>query len=139
MSLNWDLLNRADYENFSRVKEMLVLYNAHKRNAARGDTVSHSILVDLSTAIYSGVLTRKQLEAIELFCMHNMKQDAIGAKLGVSHRAIGLRINAGVKTIQKLLLSGNLYKKPSKNADNPYCNIEGDLYSGTAEEVLWDG
>ena len=139
MSLNWDLLNRADYENFSRVKEMLVLYNAHKRNAARGDTVSHSILVDLSTAIYSGVLTRKQLEVIELYCMHNMKQDAIGAKLGLNKTNISRRIDRAIKAIQNLLNSGKLYTKQQQNADNPYCNIEGDLYSGTAEEVLWDG
>ena len=140
MSVNWDLLNRADYESFSGVKEMLVLYNAHKRNAARGDTVSHSILMDLDAAIYSGVLTKKQLEAVELFCMHNMPQEKIAEYIKVSREAIKFRLEAAVNNIQKILISGRLFQvDTTKIAYNPYCNIEGDIYSGTAEEVLWDG
>ena len=108
-SCNWNLLERADYEDFDSMKEMLVLYNWHKLRAAKGDSVALSILVDLHTAIYSGVLTRKQLEVVELYCMHNITQENIAAALGVNQRAISYRINGAVKVIQKTLLSGELF------------------------------
>ena len=109
MPVNWGLLNRADYENFDRVKEMLVMYNTHERNAYRGDTVAHSILVDLHTAIYSGVLTRKQLEAVEMYCIYNMTQEMIGVQLGISRQKVGTRVDRAVKAIQSVLVSGKLF------------------------------
>ena len=110
MSCNWDLLNRADYEDFHQLKQMLILYNTHERNAARGDTVSAAIYVDLKTAIYSGVLTEKQLEAVELFCMHNMTYESIGQYLDIGHPRVIGRVHRAVRSIQKSLLSGNLYR-----------------------------
>ena len=108
--VNYDLLNRADYEDFGRMKEMLALYNSHERNAERGDSVAHSILIDLQTAIYTpGVLTKKQLEAVELYFMHFVTQEEIGAEFSVSRRAIGYRLDAAIKNIQKILLSGKLF------------------------------
>ena len=127
---NWDLLNRANYENFHQVKEMLVLYNTHKRNALRGCSVSHSILMDLDAAIYSGVLTKKQLEAVELFCMHNMTMERMAEYLKVSKMAISYRVDAAVKNIQSILLSGKLFNNTLQIAYNPYCNIEGGIYDG---------
>ena len=134
--VNWDLLNRADYEDFNSVKEMLVLYNTHKRNALKGCSVSHSILIDLNEAIYSGILTKKQLEAVELVCMHNKTYESVAVELKVSHVAIVYRIKVAAKAIQKILLSGNLYKKPYKNARNLYCNIEGGIYHGRSREMV---
>ena len=109
MPVNWGLLNRADYENFDRVKEMLVMYNTHERNAYRGDTVAHSILVDLHTAIYSGVLTRKQLEAVEMYCIDNLTMDDIGKSLGIGKPRVFNRLHGAIRNIQKILVSGELF------------------------------
>lgn len=111
MSVNWDLLNRADYEDFDKLKEMLVLYNTHKRNAARGDSTAHAILIDLTEAIYSGVLTEKQLEVVELYCMHSMTHEAIGTYLEISKQSVGERIHGAIKCIQKMLISGELFSE----------------------------
>jgi len=108
--VNDALLNQADYEKFGAVKSMLALFRSHERAAYRGDTVAHSILVDLQEAIYSGVLTDAQLEAVEMYFVYGHTQDDIALSLGIGRQRVHSRINSAVRNIQKILNSGDLYK-----------------------------
>ncbi len=108
--VNDALLNEADYEKFGAVKSMLAMFNSHERAAYRGDTVAHSILVDLKEAIYSGVLTGPQLEAIELYFVRGHTQQDVSLMLGISRQSVQGRVNSAVRNIQKVLNSGELYR-----------------------------
>lgn len=107
--INHALLNEVEYETYNGMKMALTLYNYLDRCSRRGDTVAHSILVDLKTAIYSGYLTERQLEAVELYFIYCMTQDDIARIFGISKQGVSRIISRSVRTIQKTLQSGELY------------------------------
>ncbi len=108
--VNDALLNEADYEKFGAVKAMLSMFNSHERAAYRGDTVAHSILVDLKEAIYSGVLTKPQLLAVEMYFIEGHTQQDVAVEFGISRQSVQGRVNSAVRNIQKVLNSGELYR-----------------------------
>jgi len=127
--LNWDLLNSANYETHAGVKSLMVCYKLYERQMLQGDTVAAAVWVDLKTAIYKPrLLTAKQMEVVELVCMHNMSITAVAEYLSVNHRAIGFRFDAAVGKVKKLLNSGNLFTKDTTKIARPVTyNIEGGL------------
>ena len=113
--MNDALLNEADYEKFGAVKSMMAMYRSLERSAYRGDTVAHSIFVDIKEAIYSGVLTPYQLEIVEMYFLSGHTQDDVAMKLGVGKPRVHARINAAVRNVQKVLNSGDLYRGGEQN------------------------
>lgn len=127
---NWDLLNRANYEEFDKVKEMMCLYTALEKWAhweSCGDRISASIFMDMKNAFYmEGVLTVKQREVVELICYYHFTQGMVSEFLRIGQRAVSYRFDGAVANIQKILLSGKLFKNnTSKIPDIPYCNYGG--------------
>ena len=127
--LNWDLLNSADYESHKGVKSLMVCYKLYERKMMQGDTVAASVWVDLKTAIYKPkLLTVKQMEVVELVCMHNMSLVAVAEYLKLDHTSIRDRFDGAVGRVKKILNSGKLYKKTSPKIACPASyNIEGGL------------
>ena len=110
--LNWGLLNSVDYETHEGVKSLMVCYQLYERKMMQGDTVAASIWVDLKTAIYKPkLLTTKQMEVVELVCMHNMSITVVAEYLKLNHRAVGFRFDGAVVKVKKLLNeNGELYR-----------------------------
>lgn len=107
---NEALMNEIDYSQFSGVKKALALYNGLERGSRKGDTVAHSILIDLKAAIHFGRLTEKQLEVVELYFLRCMPQEQIANVLSISKQSVSERLNGAVRKIQKTLLSGRLFR-----------------------------
>lgn len=126
--LNWDLLNSADYETHKGVKSLMVCYKLYERKMMQGDTVSAAIWVDLKTAIYKPqLLTAKQMEVVELVCMHNMSLMAVAEYLSIKQQSITDRFDGAVAKIRKVLNSGKLYIKTTCESPCPASyNIEGE-------------
>jgi predicted DNA-binding protein (UPF0251 family) len=130
---NWDLLNRADYNDFNRVKEMMCLYTALEKWAhweSCGDRISASIFTDIRDAIYmEGVLTVKQREVVELICYFHFTQDMVAEFLKIRRQSVGNRFDGAVVNIQKALLQGKIFNgNTCKIGDIPYCNYRRDKY-----------
>ena len=124
ITLNHALLNQANYEDLGTMKSLLRRYNEHSRGAMRGDSVAHSILIDLKDAICYANLTEKQLETVELHCLHCMTEDAISVKLSVGRSTIQKRFESATKKIQDFLLD-----KTIKSTDfMPICSRGGFSY-----------
>lgn len=122
--INDALLNAANYEDFHSMKEMVAMYSGLERSIYFGDSVAHSIFVDIKEAL--GVLSPKQKEAVRLCYMDMLPVRDAAASLGISLDSMQSRLNGAVRKMQKVLLSGELYT--CQNPDFHVYNYEGDFY-----------
>lgn len=125
--LNWDLLNSTNYETHQGVKEAMVLYTLTEKKMLQGDTVAAAIWVDLKTAIYTPkLLTAKQMEVVELICMHNMSIVAVAEYLRCDKALISRRFDTSISKVKKILNNGKLFQKVCQQIACPVTyNIEG--------------
>jgi len=104
-SCNWQLLNEADYEDFTSLKRIMKMYRVLYLKTEKGDSVAASIWVDLRVAIYENPgITRKQLEVADLICGQAMPEEEVARCLELSPSSVRRRFNTSVKRVQKKLL-----------------------------------
>ena len=109
--INWPLLESANYEDFSSVKRMVVLYNWLEKKAVAGDTVAAAIWVDIKSAIYDEPkLKGKLLEVVELVSQHYMPQEQVALELQIAQSNVSRRLNRAVNFIMVKLNNGDMYK-----------------------------
>jgi DNA-directed RNA polymerase specialized sigma24 family protein len=101
-TMNWALLNRADYENTGIIKSLLRHLDDLLNCAGRGDTVAHSIHLDLMDAI-DKVSTLKQGSYLRLW-LEGYSQNEIAEKFQVSQQAVGSKISRLTKNISNILI-----------------------------------
>jgi DNA-directed RNA polymerase specialized sigma24 family protein len=100
-TLNWALLNRADYENTGIIKSLLMHLNDLLNCATRGDTVAHSVYIDLMGAL-ENVATLKQGSYLQLW-LDGYSQEEIAEKYQISQPTVNIRITQIAKKISNYL------------------------------------
>ena len=96
---NWELLRWADYSNPKRIKALLMRMNNLLLLAEKGDTVAHSIYIDLKNALYTkGVLSDKQRKYLLLW-MAGWEQGQIAWASDVWTRSVERTLGVAIKNI----------------------------------------
>jgi DNA-directed RNA polymerase specialized sigma24 family protein len=101
-TINWELLNRADYENPGVIKTLLRHLDDLINCATRGDSVAHSIYIDLVDAV-ENVSTPKPGFYLQQW-LDGYSQDEIAVKHQVSRQAVNIAIHRITKNISNYLL-----------------------------------
>ena len=97
---------RAKYGSPKSVKNMLRNLDGLMHLARKGDTVAHSIFIDLNNAFYfEGVLTFRQRKFLQLW-LEGYRQIDIAANHRISQQAVEKTINRGVRNITIYLKQG---------------------------------
>jgi len=103
IACNWELMNYARYDSPHIVKGLLRRKGSLTHYARKGDSVAHSILIDLDEAMKAeGVLTFKQKKYLKLW-LDGYRQIDIAAMHRRSQNTVSEVINKGVKNISAYL------------------------------------
>jgi DNA-binding CsgD family transcriptional regulator len=101
--MNWEMLNDAEYQYYPTVKRFLRKMQQLKHCARKGDSVAHSIYLDLRYAVYAkDVLSFKQRRYIQLW-IDGYKVMDIAQKYRVSPATVTQTIKRGSKNISTYL------------------------------------
>ena len=103
MACNWELMNYARYDSPHIVKGLLRRKGSLTHYARKGDSVAHSILIDLNDAMDAdGVLTFKQRKYLKLWldghrqidiaAMHRTSQDNVAHIINRATRNISIHL-----------------------------------------------
>jgi len=101
LACNWELMNYARYDSPHIVKGLLRRKGSLTHYARKGDSVAHSILIDLNDAMDAeGVLTFKQRKYLKLWldghrqidiaAMHRTSQDNVAHIINRATRNISI-------------------------------------------------
>ena len=103
MACNWELMNYARYDSPHIVKGLLRRKGSLTHYARKGDSVAHSILIDLDEAMEAeGVLTFKQRKYLKLW-LDGHRQIDIAAMHRRSQDTISRVIDRGIRNISIFL------------------------------------
>ena len=103
MACNWELMNYARYDSPHIVKGLLRRKGSLTHYARKGDSVAHSILIDLDEAMKAeGVLTFKQRKYLKLW-LDGHRQIDIAAMHRVSQETVTQTIMRGIRNISVFL------------------------------------
>jgi DNA-directed RNA polymerase specialized sigma24 family protein len=95
-------MNKIDYENIRSIRALCRQYFNLKELARKGDTVAHSILLDIQAGINS--LTQRQREAIMLSLIFSFTQSETAEVMGVSQQRITFLTMSGLEGIKTFLI-----------------------------------
>lgn len=102
-SINWRLLERADYSRPGVVKGLLFNYDGLMRLALKGDSMAHIVCIDIKRAIHTrGVLTFKQRRYLGLWWKGFSYTD-IGAMYHRTPWSVNKCVKLAIKNISKHL------------------------------------
>lgn len=108
---NTTLMNIANYEDTAQLKNLLKNYESLGNLRFRGDTVAHSIWLDLTEAIESNAMTITQKRCVIGYFIEKMTFQELAELYDRDKSTIRHNVNGGVKRIQKMLLGGNTNDK----------------------------
>jgi DNA-directed RNA polymerase specialized sigma24 family protein len=95
-------MNRCDYSSSGVIKSLLMHMDDLLNCAERGDTVAHSIAIDLMDAVEHEA-TQKQGSCMQLW-LGGYSQEEIAEKFQVTQQAVADRIHIIAKNISNFLM-----------------------------------
>jgi predicted DNA-binding protein (UPF0251 family) len=113
-SYNVNTANSYNYERTTSVKKALRNFlRLEEKAVTHGNYDALAILSDLKTGLgmyKSGpaLLTKRQLECVQLCLIEDLTEAEAAYELGVSQQAVHYGLKAGIRRIQKYLLSGRI-------------------------------
>ena len=99
---NWTLLNFTNYERTSCIKQLIKNMDNLYKLAEKGDTVAHSIYIDLDSAINGGIFTKKQAIYLCLWAKGYTQKD-IGLMYRIKQETVSEVIANSVMRIKEYL------------------------------------
>lgn len=107
-AVNYELLHRTDYKNYNTVRGLVKNMTGFLKLAERGDTVAHSILIDVKGALYGkrSPLNNNQRRALHFNLVYDIPQYEVAEMMQTSQRMISYYVKSGLDAVRKYLMLG---------------------------------
>jgi DNA-binding NarL/FixJ family response regulator len=117
------LLNSYDYTSLYSIIRALRQLLRLEEKAFKGNDAALILMADLKSGLdmYShktNILTSRQKEVIQLCLIEDMSETEVAERLGITQQTVHFIIRAGVRRIQKFLLTGEVPAHKFTNSDD---------------------